>query len=112
MSYLNYFKGNLNSDILDAIKQVVYSKTKNTISLSYETNYYDVVPIIKKMDKYGKWSLNPLFDMIKIYLMLPDKANFPMRWNSNKKVNLYDLLRLFRIKKIFFSNSVSIFLKL
>ena len=69
-----------------AIKKIAYEKLKEPVTNEANTFYYDLVPIFKKADKFGRWSLDPLFNHLKIYLVLPESASFPLSWKLDKGV--------------------------
>lgn len=70
-----------------AIETIVYDKTKEIISTGEGKQYYDLIPVFKKADKFGRWSLDPLFGHLKIYLVMGDKnIFFPTTWNIIKNV--------------------------
>ena len=55
-------------------------KAKKNITSANQTKYHDLVPTIVKSDSFGKWSLDPLFGLLKIILIKKDKSEFPLRW--------------------------------
>lgn len=55
------------------------------MSLGSEIKYYDLIPVFKKADRFGRWSIDPLFNHLKVYLM-NNGSSFPDVWKCTKQV--------------------------
>ncbi len=67
-------------DYNEALKTILIDKAKHPIIGANNKNYIDLIPVVTKSDKFGKWSLDPLFGILKVFIMLKDKAVFPNKF--------------------------------
>ena len=60
-----------------ALRLILLEKNKIGFSVPSDKYYFDLIPVVNKSDKFGEWSVDPLFGLLKVYVVSSDKRSFP-----------------------------------
>ena len=89
------------SDYDHAVKSILLEKNKAGLSVPNGKYYFDLLPVINKSDKFGKWSLDPMFGMLKVFVKTPNETSFPSAFKLNEVILNYFFLDFLIISDYF-----------